>query len=35
LRKDLGASVEPARIGELLKNIYNEAAQKHGLPLLK
>jgi len=35
LRKDLGVEVEPAKIPELLKGIYNEVAQKHGLPLLK
>jgi len=35
LRKDLGVEVEPDRIGGLLRDIYNEVAQKHGLPLLK
>jgi len=35
LRKDLMVEVEPSKIGGLLRDIYNEVAQKHGLPLLK
>jgi len=35
LRKGLGVEVEPAKIPELLKGIYNEVAQAHGLPLLR